>query len=146
MKVADDTRDGPTLSSSQEPSGLEVQNGDTQGTAWDVVFAKVAQLQAGWNGYHAPAPSERALLWARDFVKVLLRENFPPTRLAPSVVGGVATTHRRGQKKVYVEFYNDGRALAVFSDDVSEPVIQRVEPAEAAFTSLIAEMRDYLHA
>jgi hypothetical protein len=36
--------------------------------------------------------------------------------------------------------------FAVFSDDVSEPVIKRIEPGYKAFKELIAEMRDYLDA
>jgi hypothetical protein len=74
----------------------------------------------------------------------LLREDYEPSRLAPSAVGGVGVTHRRGSKTVYVEFYNDGRVLALFSDNVSEPVIKRIDPNDQSFRELIAGMRGYL--
>jgi hypothetical protein len=103
-------------------------------------------LREGWNGYTAPAPSEKAILTAKVFVETLLREKYEPKRVAASSVGGVAVTHRRNNRTVYVEFYNDGRVLALFSDDISEPVIKRIEPSYKAFKELIAEMRDYLDA
>jgi hypothetical protein len=59
----------------------------------------------------------------------------------------VGVTRRRHDKSVYIEFYNDGKKVfALFSDDVSEPVIKRIEPGYKAFKELIAEMRDYLDA
>ena len=125
--------------------GLELHQRSPRGASWDAAFSKISQLRDGWNGYSAAAPTERAILTAKSFFDVLLHGNFEPTRLAPSAVGGVATTHRQGPRKVYVEFYNDGRVLALFSDDVSEPLIKRVDPNDTSFKSLIAEMRDYLH-
>jgi hypothetical protein len=144
MKVIDDPGDGQTLAISQDTGGFELHRRSPRGASWDATFSKISQLQEGWNGYAAAAPTEKAILTAKGFLDVLLQENFEPTRLAPSAVGGVATTHRQGPKKVYVEFYNDGRVLALFSDDVSEPLIKRVDPSDTSFKSLIAEMRDYL--
>lgn len=144
MKLIDGPGDGQTVAISREPDGTVLHGGAPQAPAWDATFSRLSQLQEGWNGYAAPAPTETAIRTAKRFVDVLLEEKFEPTRVAPSAVGGVATTHRMGRRKVYIEFYNDGRILALFSDDVSEPVIERLQTSETSFRSLIAEMRDYL--
>lgn len=94
-----------------------------------------------------PRPHPKlAIDLAKSFVDTLLREKYEPRRLAPSAVGGVGVTQRKGDKSVYVEFYNDGRVLALFSDDVNEPEIKRIEPSYQSFKKLIVEMRDYLDA
>jgi hypothetical protein len=118
----------------------------TQAVTWQMKFVQLSKLQDGWNGYDAPAPSEKARRTAESFVDTLLKEKYEPRRLAPSAVGGVGVTQRKGNRSVYVEFYNDGRVLALFSDDVSEPQVKRVEPGLQSFKKLIAEMRDYLDA
>jgi hypothetical protein len=118
----------------------------TQAVTWQMKFVQLGKLKAGWNGYNAPAPSEKAIRTAESFVGTLLREKYEPRRLAPSAVGGVGVTQRKGDRSVYVEFYNDGRVLALFSDDVSVPEVRRVEPGLQSFKKLIVEMRDYLDA
>jgi hypothetical protein len=131
-----------------EPPSIRVvyENVGVQETSWTEKFSTISRLREGWNGYTAPAPTERAILIAKSFVDTLLREKYEPRRLAPAAVGGVGVTQRNGNKSVYVEFYNDGRVLALFSDDVSEPTIKRIEPGYQSFKRLIAEMRDYLDA
>jgi hypothetical protein len=122
-------------------------NDEKQAAAWKIKLIRLGQLREGWNGYDAPAPSKEAISTAETFVDLLVREKYEPRRLAPSVIGGVGVTRRRHDKSVYIEFYNDGKKVfALFSDDVSEPVIKRIEPGYKAFKELIAEMRDYLDA
>jgi DNA-binding transcriptional ArsR family regulator len=135
---------GETLSVSEKRRGPERREEVPQSTGWESKFSQLRELPEGWNGYAAPAPTKTAILALKSFVDFLLRADFEPSRLAPSAVGGVAVTHRRGSKKVYVEFYNDGRVLALFSDDVSDPVIKRVDPGCESYKELIAEMRGYL--
>jgi hypothetical protein len=122
------------------------KNEGTQSIDWATKFSKLSRLREGWNGYTAPAPLEKAILTAKNFVDTLLKEDYEPKRLAPSAVGGVGVTQRKGNRSVYVEFYNDGRILALFSDDVHEPEIKRIAPGYKSFKELIAEMRDYLDA
>src|SRR5262245_54926616 len=127
-----------------EPPSIRViyENEGIPGATWAEKFSRISRLQEGWNGYTAPAPTETAVLLARSFIDMLVREKYEPRRLAPSVVGGVGVTQRKGKRSVYVEIYNDGRVLALFSDDVSEPEIKRIEPGYQSFKRLIAEMRD----
>jgi hypothetical protein len=126
------------------PIGVIYRDVQRRSATWDATFSEFGRLRDGWNGYAAPAPSEKAILMARIFVDALLREDYAPHRLKPSVVGGIAVTHRKNGRQSYVEFYNDGRILALSSDDESEPVIRRVEPSYKSFKELIAEIRGYL--
>lgn len=119
-------------------------NENSQMATWEARLSSMSRLKSGWNGYTAPAPSQLAIATARNFVSALLREKQTPNRVAPSAVGGVGITERRADKQVYVEFYNDGRVLALFSDSVSEPEVRRLEPTLAAYKRLIADMQGYL--
>ena len=118
----------------------------TQATGWQVKFVELSKLKDGWNGYDAPAPSEQARLTARSFVDILLKEKYEPKRVSPSAVGGVAVTQRKNNRKVYVEFFNDGTVFALFSDGSSEPVSKEIVPGYQSFKNLVKEMREYLDA
>jgi hypothetical protein len=115
-------------------------------TGWLIKFVQLSKLKDGWNGYAAPAPSEKAIALARSFVDILLKEKYEPKRLAPSAVGGVAVTQRSNNKKVFVEFFNDGTIYALFSDGSSEPVSEEIRAGYQAFKALVKRMRDDLNA
>ena len=119
---------------------------ETQAAAWGAKFVQLTQLRDGWNGYDAPAPSAKAILTAQGFVETLLSQKYEPKRVAPSAVGGVGITQRNRNKKVYVEFFNDGKVFALFSDGNSEPVSKEIIPGHQAFKALIKEMQEYLDA
>lgn len=107
-------------------------------------ISNYSRLNEGWNGYSAPAPSEKAILTAKNLVSHLLMEKNEPNRIAPSVVGGIGITHRRAGRRVYIEIYNDGRVFALFTDGNTEPETKEIEPGYQSFKILIAEMKDYL--
>jgi hypothetical protein len=81
---------------------------------------------------------------ARLFLESLSVENYSPSQVAPSVVGGIGVSFRRWEKKVYVEFNNNRKVHALFSDGNSPPEVRRVEPDAVGFTFLIRRMRAYL--
>jgi hypothetical protein len=60
-------------------------------------------------------------------------------------MGGVAITQRQGDRKGFVEFYNDGRVYALFSDRRGEMRVVPVQADSLSFRKLIVEMRDYLN-
>jgi hypothetical protein len=96
---------------------LQSRSVDVSGP-WQKWFAKLEslhELKPGWNGYTAPVPSDTALQTASIFLAELQAQGFEPTRLAPSAMGGVAITRRQGDRKGFVEFYNDGTVYALFS-------------------------------
>jgi hypothetical protein len=118
------------------------------GDAWAEWFARLdglAGLEDGWNSYSAPAPSRAAIERARAFLTEMRGQNTAPTRIAPSVMGGVGITCRQARRKVYVEFYNDGTAHALFS---SGPAGMHTRPVPADANDVrafLAEVRNYLH-
>jgi hypothetical protein len=126
--------------------GFTMQVEDLEMGRWVGKLESLHRLPGGWNGYDSPAPSGLAIGLARSFISGLLKHASAPSRLAPSAVGGVGVTRRHQGRKVYVEFFNDGQVIALFSDEVSEPRTKRVEPGYRSFQELIGEMRDYLNA
>jgi hypothetical protein len=120
-------------------------SGQVQGE-WVMKIASMTQLKEGWNGYHAPPPSARAIGMAENFLAHLLGKKIEPSRLAPSAVGGVGLTRRKNDRRVYVEFFNNGRIYALFSDSVTEPISREVPPGRQGFLKLIGDMGAYLDA
>ncbi|MCH8938540.1 MAG: hypothetical protein IH966_03875 [Gemmatimonadetes bacterium] len=98
----------------------------------------------GWNGYSAPAPSTLAINNARQFVNEL--HGIVPTamRVAPSAIGGVGITLSKGEKAVYVEFYNDGSIYKMLIDDGIDTDVQPVRPDAHDLERLASEASEYI--
>ena len=111
---------------------------------WGDNFVSMDRLQEGWDGYAAAAPSKAAQAAAKNFLSSLIKRGFQPSRLAPSVIGGVGMTRWNGEREVYVEFYNDGGVHALFTDGVGDPISREVRLGHQPFVELIEEMREYL--
>jgi hypothetical protein len=134
------------MRNSLKPSlGSAVEKTDDLVT-WKAKLDAIGSLPPGWDSYSAPSPTESAMKNARCFLAVLVQSNRFPSRLAPSVVGGVGFTFKRNDLKVYVEFSNRGTAHALFSDGVTDPRVEKVEPTDAGYRALMAEIRTYLNA
>jgi len=117
-------------------------------SAWPRWFDKLASLRVlkdGWNGYTAPAPNDKSIDIAQTFLQVMQLEDTEPTRVAPSAMGGVAITRRVGTRKVFVEFYNDGRVYSLFSEKSTEMQVVPVSVDSISFRALVVNMRDYLN-
>ena len=114
---------------------------------WSPRFDKLAgfaALEPGWDSYDAPAPSSQVLSAAKGFLEVLRKAGKTPTRLSPSVVGGVGFTFRNGERSVYVEFRNTGNAHAAFTDAEFEPEVFKVRQEATGYIELIAKVESYL--
>jgi hypothetical protein len=131
------------------PLAGRIQSEDVQASdPWQKWLAKLESfgaLKDGWNSYTAPAPSQTALYTARIFLTELRSQGCEPTRLAASAMGGVAITQRKGARKGFVEFYNDGRVYALFSDRMGEMRVIPVQADSSSFRKLIVEIRDFLN-
>lgn len=98
----------------------------------------------GWNGYSAPAPSAFAIDNARQFVNELYKVVPTAMRVAPSAVGGVGITLSKGEKAVYIEFYNDGSIFKMLIDDGIDTDVQPVRPDAHDLELLASEATDYI--
>lgn len=110
----------------------------------DKKLASFRSLKKGWDGYKATPPDLKPVHLVSGFLDLLRQNRYLPSRLAPSVVGGVGVSFRKGGLKVYVEFSNKGTVHALFSDGVSEPVVKQVMPDSAGYRALVATTRAYL--
>lgn len=116
--------------------------------SWQTKLAQLRGLATGWNGYSAAPPNEKAIQTADRYLGALRSSSWEPDRLEPSAMGGVGITHRRNGKKVYIEFYNDGRVHALFSER-GDPPRMSTQPVGAdplSFEQFIAKARSYLNA
>jgi hypothetical protein len=121
-------------------------NANIDFNVWNKKLEQLRNLGNDWNGYATPAPSDAAIVTAKAFLSAFLGTDFEPSRLAPSVSGGVGITHKNRSRRVYVEFFNDGDVCVLFSDGESDPRSRRVKPAYGKFEGLIDEIREYLDA
>jgi hypothetical protein len=113
---------------------------------WGSRLDQMELLKEGWNGYKAPVPSRAAITTARSFIESLKANQQEPARVAPSAVGGVGITHKNKGRRVYVEFYNKGEVCALFSDGISPPKSERINPDSERFRDLTRRIREYLDA
>ncbi|HEY2910958.1 MAG TPA: hypothetical protein VGI99_11970 [Gemmataceae bacterium] len=118
---------------------------DPSGCEWGKKLDTMRALRRGWNGYDAEPPSALAIATATGYLDQLASEQFAPARVAPSVVGGVGVTCRNGDRRVYVEFYNDGRVHALFAHG-EDAETTPVDPTTAGFHNLLIRAREYLDA
>jgi hypothetical protein len=116
---------------------------------WAKWFSRLDDCMAltnGWNGYTATAPNAVSIENARHFLEAMQSAGYEPTRVAPSAMGGVAITRKMGDKKVFVEFYNDAKAYALFSNcDSKEMDVEPLAIDPSGFRDFIAKMREYLN-
>ncbi len=113
---------------------------------WNIKLERLRNLGESWSGYGTPPPSDAAIVTAKAFLARLIGTDFEPSRLAPSVAGGVGITHKKRGRRVYVEFFNDGEVCSLFSDGETDPRSRRVKPGYGPFQDLAREIREYLDA
>jgi hypothetical protein len=106
----------------------------------------MANLTDGWDSYRAQGPNVIARQQAKAYLAELCEQNCRPARVKPSAVGGVGITHRKGTRKVYVEFNNQGSIHALYSDGVTKPQVMPVEATPIGFRELIRRIKEYLNA
>ena len=104
-----------------------------------------SQLTAGWDGYSAAPPSVLAMRQAECFLKAASAQVLKLDRVAPSVIGGVGATFEQSSKMAYVEFYNDGRILALLDDGAAPADVRDVQADDDGFVALAEGIRGMLH-
>ncbi len=69
-----------------------------------------------------------------------------PEHVEPSAMGGVGVTFSEGSRDVLIEFYNDGTAHALFSDDATEDMRTKAAPTHrGGYRKIIGEVRKHLY-
>jgi hypothetical protein len=111
---------------------------------WMGLLYKIQILKPGWDGYDAPIPTRLAIEIARDYLFIADQLRFPPRRIEASVMGGVGITYRKDNRKVYLEFYNDGTAHSLFSDRSGRMHTMAVKPDDDEFKGFVEKAKDYL--
>jgi hypothetical protein len=118
---------------------------DPQWDQWFTRLESVKKERTTWpQGCGAP-PSDAVLESVDQFLLQLRVHQKKPSRLAPSVVGGLGLTFRRDNRKVYVEFRNTGSVHALLSDGVEDAEVERFQRDETGYTALIGSIKKYLH-
>jgi len=137
MPLADEL---PGLAKISDSTGLV----SPEWSKWFEKLAGFSELEQGWDSYDAPSPSGAVIAAAKGLLEFLRKAGRPPTRLTPSVVGGVAFAFQNGQRAVFVEFRNTGNAHAAFTDNASEPEVVKVRQDAAGYTELMARVASHL--
>ncbi len=92
------------------------------------------------------APSSTAIQNAKDLVTKADDEEVYPEHVEPSAMGGAGVTFASGEREVVVEFYNNGKAHALFADDESGDMNTKpVATNGDGYRKLLYEVRAYLN-
>jgi len=90
---------------------------------WDKYILKITdefpELKKGWCE-NADPPSSESCVNALTVLSVYRNEDFYPTRVVPTVMGGVAISVRLGNRKLFVECYNTGKICYLMAADNSD--------------------------
>lgn len=101
-------------------------------------------LSVGWNGYAAPPPIDGSVALTKRIIRVFADEGIQPTRIAPSVVGGVGITFRQANRRAYVEIDNAGAVYLLLSDKESQPSTSRIENGKGHWRKLVRTIRAHI--
>lgn len=112
---------------------------------WNERLEDLATLEPGWNGYKADPPTGEVVKGVRGFIEFLRSRNLQPSKLNPSVVGGVGVTFASGRRSIYLEFRNTGNAHALFTDGESKPRVEKVGQNLAGYVDIMVKAEKYLH-
>lgn len=92
---------------------------------YEKLIMELLLLSDGWDSYNAPCPNEKSINTAKDVLNCLSRNELYPTKIMPSVEGGVYFLFTKSNKYADLECYNDGHLVASMSDSsdgMMEPI------------------------
>lgn len=112
---------------------------------WFAKLHGLGRLKEGWDSYDAPVPGTEAIAAAELYLSVAELVVWEPSRVEASVMGGVGITHRAGKRKVYIEFYNNGKGHALFSDGHLNMETLAIVSDAQSYYRFIGKAREYLN-
>ena len=136
---------GKTIEADNEPQAQLISVVDPDWAKWFDKLEAFTSQPKDWPPECGTFPSREVVGSARVFLEVLRQHARKPSRLSPSVVGGIGITFKCADRKVYVEFSNKGSVLALFSDGVTDPQVEKISPDENGYSGLIARIKTYFH-
>ena len=93
---------------------------------YEKLIMELLLLSDGWDSYNnTPCPNEKSINTAKDVLNCLSRNKLYPTKIMPSVEGGVYFLLTKSNKYADLECYNDGHLVAGMSnssDEMMEPI------------------------
>lgn len=88
---------------------------------------RLKQLADGWDGYDAEAPSEKAHSLAQQVLTLLSDRDLQPSRVAPSIEGGLVFAFSVDELYADIECLNSGEILAVTSQPGEDPLVWELD-------------------
>jgi hypothetical protein len=134
-----------TVETNGEPQARLIPAIDPQWTKWFNRLESFTSQPNDWPPECGTFPSSSVIASVRAFLELLRPQGQQPSRLSAAVVGGIGLTFKCADRKVYVEFSNKGSVLALFSDGVTDPQVDKIPPDETGYSALIASIKTYLH-
>lgn len=107
---------------------------------------ETASLARGWDTYDAESPNAVARTRAEKILNVLETATLPPTRLTPTVEGGIALSFVAGANRAVIEIYNSGEIAAANYSDEGEPAVWELDETDARLLGTIDQIRVHLAA
>jgi hypothetical protein len=101
-------------------------------------------LQPNWDTYGAEPPNETALRLARCILSSLEVNFLPPTRVMPSVEGGIALSFVEQDNRADIEVYNTGEIAAAIYSALEAPESWAILDLERSLRSAINRIRVHL--
>jgi hypothetical protein len=106
----------------------------------------ISDLEANWDTYGAEPPNETARTLARRILSSLEVISFPPSRVMPSVEGGIGFAFVEEDNRANIEVYNTGEIAAVIYSVLKAPETWTVPDTERSLKTTIDRIRVHLAA
>jgi hypothetical protein len=103
-----------------------------------------SEIQEGWDSYASPPPSPDAVKWARRALDLALIARALPSTIVPSADGGIALCWDSNDKHAYIEFDNDGSAVAAMYQGMGEPDVKDFLPADPWILEKIGLLQQFM--
>jgi hypothetical protein len=103
-----------------------------------------ALLRHGWDSYAADPPNDKAYGLALTVLDELEVSHLPPTRLMPSVEGGIGLSFVEGDDRAYLELCNTGEIIVAIYQAQGEPEVWELDITQVSLRAAINRIRVHL--
>ena len=122
------------------PSPIQISTNIDSFDSWLVddwkAVTRLSKLEQDWNNYGSEPPLAIAIEQAKSALKILFGLNFRPTGIDPSVEGGVCLSFSDERLYADIEFFNNGKILAVTTENGMQPEVWELTPNDIFSTAI----------